>query len=146
MQRASTLGNRLSYAQGLTQQANPAATAAKLREKKKEYDGVAALDKASSLLLERINGMMEDCDVMANAGEGIRVTSIRLFKVILFPLLIVHGEVLEQWPKMFHILNLFLASHSQNSEGEDNSSDRDGQMLVRLPIDELQSTPQTDKS
>ncbi|KAK1225256.1 hypothetical protein PQX77_007782 [Marasmius sp. AFHP31] len=125
MQRASTLGNRLSYAQGLSQPANPAVTAAKLREKKKEYDGVAALDRSSAVLLERITGMMEDCDVMASAGE-------------------VHGEVLEQWPKMFQILNLFLASRGEHPEEEHANSDQDGQVLVRLPIDELQNTQQSE--
>ncbi|KAF9268804.1 hypothetical protein L218DRAFT_954242 [Marasmius fiardii PR-910] len=121
MHRPSTLGNRSSYAQGLGQQASSAATGAKLAEKKKEYDGVAALEKASSLFLERITGMMEDCDVMANAGE-------------------VHGEVLEQWPKMFHILNLFLMSRSAETEDhEGGNPESDGQMLVRVPIDELQT-------
>ncbi|KAG7090904.1 hypothetical protein E1B28_009981 [Marasmius oreades] len=123
MHRPSTLGNRSSYAHGLSQQATSAATATKLIEKKKEYDGVAALEKASSLFLERMTGMMEDCDVMANAGE-------------------VHGEVLEQWPKMFHILNLFLTSRSGESEEHGANFEADGQMLVRVPIDELQNATQ----
>lgn len=44
--------------------------AAKLLEKKKEYDAVCALERASALYLERIEGLGEDCDIMADAGQG----------------------------------------------------------------------------
>jgi hypothetical protein len=47
-----------------------AAAAAKLLEKKKEFDAVSALERASSLYLERIEGIGEDCDIMADAGQG----------------------------------------------------------------------------
>ncbi|KAK7037574.1 hypothetical protein VNI00_011066 [Paramarasmius palmivorus] len=116
--RPSTIGNRSSYAPGVSSQANSAANLAKLLEKKKEYEGVAALDKASTAFLERITGLMEDADVMANAGEAL-------------------GQVLEQWPKMFQILNLYLSSRADASEGQETESEQ-GQMLVRIPIDELQ--------
>jgi len=86
-----------------------------LLEKKKEYDAVAALERASALYLQRIETLGSDCETMAKAGE-------------------VHGQVLEQWPRMFQILSLFLASR-EKQEGEDVS---EGQRLVRLPIDELQ--------
>jgi hypothetical protein len=43
---------------------------ARLLEKKKEFSAVSALEKASALYLERIEGLSEDCDIMANAGEG----------------------------------------------------------------------------
>ena len=72
LMRPSTIGNRSSYAPGVSSQANSAANLAKLLEKKKEYEGVAALDKASTAFLERITGLMEDADVMANAGEGVQ--------------------------------------------------------------------------
>ncbi|XP_006460917.1 hypothetical protein AGABI2DRAFT_117832 [Agaricus bisporus var. bisporus H97] len=91
------------------------AAMAKLIEKKKEFDAVAALERASALYLQRIEALGEDCEVMAKAGE-------------------VHGQVLEQWPRMFQILNLFLASR----EKQDAEDTFDGQRLVRLPIDELQ--------
>jgi hypothetical protein len=45
-------------------------TTARLLEKKKEFHAVSALEKASALYLERIEGLSEDCDIMANAGEG----------------------------------------------------------------------------
>ena len=49
----------------------PSSTAlARLLEKKKEFHAVSALEKASALYLERIEGLKEDCDIMANAGEG----------------------------------------------------------------------------
>jgi hypothetical protein len=46
------------------------AAVAKLGEKKKEYDAVAAVDRLSQVLLDRIEGFAEDCDVMALAGKG----------------------------------------------------------------------------
>jgi DASH complex subunit DAD2 len=67
--RPSTASHRAS--QAANSQANLAAAAAKLVEKKKEYDAVAALDRASQLYLERIEGLTEDCFTMAQAGEGL---------------------------------------------------------------------------
>ena len=50
---------------------HPSPTAlARLLEKKKEFYAVSALEKASALYLERIEGLRDDCDIMANAGEG----------------------------------------------------------------------------
>lgn len=46
------------------------AALSKLVEKKKEYDAVSALERASALYLERIEGLGEEFDIMANAGEG----------------------------------------------------------------------------
>ena len=45
-------------------------SAAKLIEKRKEYEAVSALERASSLYLERIEALGEDCDIMADAGAG----------------------------------------------------------------------------
>ncbi|KAF8972898.1 hypothetical protein BDZ97DRAFT_1912503 [Flammula alnicola] len=98
------------------------ATLAKLLEKKKEYDAVSALERASALYLERIEALGEDCDIMANAGE-------------------VHGQVLAQWPKMFQILTQFLASRESleaESEGVSSQTVSEGQRLVRIPIEELE--------
>jgi DASH complex subunit DAD2 len=39
-------------------------------EKKKEYDGVSALERASALYLQRIETFGEDCEIMAKAGES----------------------------------------------------------------------------
>ncbi|ESK91032.1 hypothetical protein Moror_16337 [Moniliophthora roreri MCA 2997] len=118
--RPSAIGNRSSYAPGLSSQTSSAATLAKLLEKKKEYEGVAALDKTSTLFLERITGLMEDTDVMANAGEAL-------------------GMVLEQWPKMFQILNLYLSTRTDTTDGTDHATEN-GQMLIRIPIEELQQS------
>ncbi|KAK7472946.1 hypothetical protein VKT23_001050 [Stygiomarasmius scandens] len=112
--RQSILANRSSYAAGLNPQTNSAAALARLSEKKKEYDAVAALDRASTQYLERIMQIAEDCEIMANSGEC-------------------HGQVLEQWTRMFDILNMFLASR----EPEDAA--QSGEMLVRVPIDEVQA-------
>lgn len=65
--RQSVAPNRAS---SLNASGGSAAAQAKLIEKKKEYDAVAALERASALYLERIQGLADDCDVMANAGEG----------------------------------------------------------------------------
>ncbi|KAG5638809.1 hypothetical protein H0H81_010038 [Sphagnurus paluster] len=86
--RQSVTVNRASHGGLLNSQANSSAAAIKLLEKKKEFDAVSALEHASALYLERIEGLGEDCEVMADAGQA-------------------HGQVLEQWPKMFEILSLF---------------------------------------
>jgi hypothetical protein len=70
----------------------------------------------------------------------------------------VHGQVLEQWPKMFEILNLFreftfscisLRSDQPNPVRDQSTTREDtfnvppsiseGELLVRIPIDELQA-------
>jgi len=43
----------------------------KLLEKKKEYEAVAALERASALFVKRIEGLADDCEVMADAGQGL---------------------------------------------------------------------------
>jgi hypothetical protein len=52
-----------------SQPPNPAALA-RLQEKKKEFEAVAALEKASATFMKRIEGLGDDCDVMADAGFG----------------------------------------------------------------------------
>lgn len=59
-------------------QTNSAAAAAKLLEKKKEFDAVSALERASALYLERIEGIGEDCDIMADAGQGKAITTMHV--------------------------------------------------------------------
>lgn len=87
-------------------QGGSSATLSRLTEKKKEYDAVSALERASTLYLERLEALGDDCDIMANAGEG-RI----LFSHSSEHLdgLLVHGQVLAQWPKMFQILGQFCA-------------------------------------
>ncbi|KAK2467841.1 hypothetical protein APHAL10511_000136 [Amanita phalloides] len=95
-----------------------AAAVAKLLEKKKEHDAVSALERASALYLQRIEGLADDLDVMADAGQ-------------------LHGQVLEQWPRMFQILGLFLSTRSQQ---EDHLASVEGERLVRIPIEELSTS------
>ncbi|KAJ3733739.1 hypothetical protein DFJ43DRAFT_1066545 [Lentinula guzmanii] len=102
--RPSSIANRTLHA---GTQVNSQATLLNLNEKKKEIDAVAALERTSSAFLERISGLADDCDVMALAGEGLPCG-------VFFPNVnthedSVHGQVSEQWPRMFHILNLFRA-------------------------------------
>lgn len=66
--RHSVAPNRVSQAGSYS--SSSAATVAKLLEKKKEYDAVSALERASALYLERIEALGDDCVAMANAGEG----------------------------------------------------------------------------
>lgn len=63
---------RQSVAPGRASQATGASHAAtsKLLEKKKEFDAVSALERASALYLERIDAISEDCAIMADAGQG----------------------------------------------------------------------------
>ena len=44
--------------------------AAKLLEKKKEFESIQALEKASAQFLKRIEALGNDFDVMADAGTG----------------------------------------------------------------------------
>lgn len=104
--RQSVAPSRISHAPGSSSQAATAAAAAKLLEKKKEFDAVSALERASSLFLERIEGFAEDCDIMADAGKG-NFTACPCFTRMMTSSREVHGQVLEQWPRMFQILSLF---------------------------------------
>jgi hypothetical protein len=54
----------------MRQSVAPVSQSARLLEKKKEFHAVSALEKATALYLERIEGLRDDCDIMANAGEG----------------------------------------------------------------------------
>jgi len=103
----------------LPNQASTAA-AARLLEKKKEYEAVAALERASANFLKRIEELGDDFDVMADAGQ-------------------VHGQVLEQWPNMFRILSLFLSTREQSKDETDPAPVASGERLVRVPIEELRS-------
>lgn len=69
--RPSIAAHRASH---LPSASTSAAAAAKLVEKKKEYDAVAALERASALYLERISALAQDCEVMADAGRGMALT------------------------------------------------------------------------
>ncbi|KAG1807573.1 hypothetical protein EV424DRAFT_1427191 [Suillus variegatus] len=119
--RQSVAPNRISHAASLASQANNATATSRLLEKKKEFEAVAALERASALFLKRIEGLADDCEVMADAGQ-------------------VHGQVLEQWPLMFQSLSLFLNSREQHlSDPSDATVPLTGERLVRVPLDELQA-------
>ncbi|KAM5543144.1 hypothetical protein V8D89_003018 [Ganoderma adspersum] len=113
--RASMAASRQSQLPGSV--AN-AAAAAKLLEKKKEFEAVAALERASAQFLKRIEELGDDFDTMADAG-------------------IVHGQVLEQWPNMFRILSLFLSQREHLGEDENAPTSSGGERLVRVPLEEL---------
>ncbi|KAG1807328.1 uncharacterized protein BJ212DRAFT_1485729 [Suillus subaureus] len=119
--RQSVAPSRISHTASLASQANNAAATSRLQEKKKEFEAVAALERASALFLKRIEGLADDCEVMADAGQ-------------------VHGQVLEQWPLMFQSLSLFLNSREQHlSDPSDDTLPLTGERLVRVPLDELQA-------
>ncbi|KAI0730766.1 hypothetical protein C8Q76DRAFT_669392 [Earliella scabrosa] len=111
--RASIAANRQSQ---LPRSVTSAAAAAKLLEKKKEYEAVAALERASAQFLARIEDLGDDFDVTADAG-------------------VVHGQVLQQWPNMFRILGLFLSQRQQQMEDENASTPATSERLVRVPIE-----------
>lgn len=67
--RQSVAPSRISQAASLAQ-SNNAAAMSRLQEKKKEFEAVAALERASALFLKRIEGLADDCEVMADAGQG----------------------------------------------------------------------------
>jgi hypothetical protein len=66
--RQSVAPGRASHAHAL--QANNPASLLRLAEKKKEYEAVAALELASALFVKRLEGLADDYDVMADAGQG----------------------------------------------------------------------------
>ena len=49
-----------------------AETLAGLNQKKKEAEAVDALQRASALFLQRLEGLADDCEAMADAGAGAR--------------------------------------------------------------------------
>lgn len=49
-----------------------AAQLARLADKKKEFEAVDALQRASALFLRRLEGLADDCEAMAEAGIGAR--------------------------------------------------------------------------
>ncbi|KAF8887703.1 hypothetical protein BD779DRAFT_1525776 [Infundibulicybe gibba] len=123
LMRQSVAANRTSHIGHPGSSSNNAAAINKLLEKKKEYDAVSALERASAVFLSRIEGLGEDCETMADAGE-------------------VHGQVLDQWPKMFQILSLFLSSQGHTVDEGDDPLETEGQVLVRIPIEDLQTASQ----
>ena len=68
MRPSSAASNRASYMTS----AGGSATA-RLMEKRKEHDAVMALDKVSGELVDRLEGLGEDCEIMADAGKGMDV-------------------------------------------------------------------------
>lgn len=87
-----------------------AETLAGLNQKKKEAEAVDALQRASALFLQRLEGLADDCEAMADAGAGAWVFSHYhrgSWALPIFTRKTVLGEVLAQWPQMFRIMNLF---------------------------------------
>ncbi|KAI0309799.1 hypothetical protein OF83DRAFT_1157426 [Amylostereum chailletii] len=120
MIRSSMASSRASSHLPGSQPPNAAALS-KLTEKKKEFDAVSALERSSALFLKRIEGLAEDCEIMAEAG-------------------VVNGQVLAQWPQMFRILNMFLSARAETEEGGATGAgdaSAGGERLVRVPVDEL---------
>lgn len=69
--RQSVAPTRASNAtSSINHQAPSLASVTRLHEKKKEFEAVAALEKASAAFVKRIEGLGDDCDIMADAGLG----------------------------------------------------------------------------
>ena len=67
--RPSVVSLRSSLAPG-AQHPPSAETLAGLNQKKKEAEAVDALQRASALFLQRLEGLADDCEAMADAGAG----------------------------------------------------------------------------
>ena len=67
--RQSTAANRTSLYPNAAP-VNTAAQMATLTEKKKEFDGVAALERSSAFMRQQIEDIAEDCDIMGAASES----------------------------------------------------------------------------
>jgi hypothetical protein len=72
MHQSTIVPGRQSVAIGTSQGASAAALAAaqrKLLAKKREYEGVAALERASDVFVKRMLALAEDTESMADAGQ-----------------------------------------------------------------------------
>lgn len=72
MRPSVTSSTRASHAPGSQPVPPPpsAALLARLADKKKEFEAVDALQRASALFLRRLEGLADDCEEMAEAGIG----------------------------------------------------------------------------
>ncbi len=69
--RPSTTSTRASHAPGSQPPPPPSTTSlARLADKRKEFEAVDALQRAGALFLRRLEGLADDCEVMADAGIG----------------------------------------------------------------------------
>jgi DASH complex subunit DAD2 len=69
--RPSTTSTRASHAPGSQPPPPPSATLlARQADKKKEFDAVDALERASELFVRRLEGLADDSESMADAGIG----------------------------------------------------------------------------
>ena len=92
MRPSSVASSRASQAPGSQSAPAPpsAALLARLADKKKEFEAVDALQRASALFLRRLEGLADDCEQMAEAGIGaftiayIRVCACLTWHSILF--------------------------------------------------------------
>ncbi|KAL5506967.1 hypothetical protein ACEPAH_6423 [Sanghuangporus vaninii] len=123
MRKSSVHSVRQSQASSILSQASNAQANAKLEEKKKEYDGLRALERLSLEYVRRLEAIDLDCNVMANAGK-------------------VHGDVLSQWPEMFRILSLSMPQSANTASPDETAPEEVSpqfcERLVRVPIEELQ--------
>ncbi|KAF8876502.1 hypothetical protein BD779DRAFT_1475637 [Infundibulicybe gibba] len=130
--RQSVAANRTSHIGHPGSSSNNAAAINKLLEKKKEYDAVSALERASAVFLSRIEGWARIARQWRTQEKSYVYTRPTL----------VHGQVLDQWPKMFQILSLFLSSQGHTVDEGDDPLETEGQVLVRIPIEDLQTASQ----
>lgn len=78
MRKSSIYSSRASHAGAVASQASNAQLLAKLLEKKKEFDALCALERASSEYVRRMEAMSVDCEVMADAGKGALPVAVRI--------------------------------------------------------------------
>ncbi|KLO19489.1 hypothetical protein SCHPADRAFT_64278 [Schizopora paradoxa] len=90
-----------------------------LLEKMKEYAALEALERTSADYVRRMENIDLDCNLMADAGK-------------------VLGEVHAQWPEMFRILSLAVPQKGSSDQQADGAEGNECEILVRVPLDELQ--------
>ena len=74
--RQSVAASRQSH---LPPQAVNPVVAAKLAEKKKEFEAIQALERASGEFLKRVDVLGDDFEVLADAGRGALSDHVNLF-------------------------------------------------------------------
>jgi hypothetical protein len=148
MIRQSVAANRTVYGSSTqASQSNNSLVLSRLLEKKKEIEAVSALEAASQLCISRLEALSKDFDVMADTGGGMRLK--RVFSIVarLKIYNLVFGQVLEHWPRMFEILQLFLASRSSEDDSlADGNIEPEGQKLVRVLIEAVSEAAPGDVS
>ena len=78
---AYSLAGRPSHIGSITAQNINPNTSAKILEKRKEFEALQALERASSEYVRRMRALAQDCEIMADGGKGLVISRIHAFHI-----------------------------------------------------------------